>query len=329
MSVNHHKYTLVIVDEYSRMVENQNDVKVKQIRTDNGTEFKNSELERFYVEKGISQNLSSPYTPEQNGVAKRKNITLIEAVRTMLNGSDHLSRFDAKADDEYFLGYSFNSKAFRVFKTRRQQIEETYHVTFDEIPDVPQSHISNQASISSHHVPQDRWSKGQHIKLMNIIGDPVARMEAIRIFLAFATYMNFIVFQMDVKSAFLNGKIKEEVYVKQPPSFKSSEFPDYVCKLDKALYGLKQAHKACMMGELTYFLRLQIKQDDTEISICQEQYTRNLLKKYEISDCSLVKTPIVPPNNLGPDLAGKLVNETSYKGMIESLMYIIATRPDI
>ncbi|GKC44997.1 retrovirus-related pol polyprotein from transposon TNT 1-94 [Tanacetum coccineum] len=73
---------------------------------------------------------------------------------------------------------------------------------------------------------------------------PVARMEAIKIFLAFATYMNFIVFQMDVKSAHLNGKLKEEVYVKQPPGFKSSEFPNYVCKLDKALYGLKQAPRA-------------------------------------------------------------------------------------
>ncbi|GKB59194.1 uncharacterized mitochondrial protein-like protein [Tanacetum coccineum] len=71
-------------------------------------------------------------------------------------------------------------------------------------------------------------------------------MEAIRIFLAFATYMNFKVYQMDVKSAFLNGKLKEEVYVKQPPGFESSEFPDYVCKLDKALYGLKQAPKAWM-----------------------------------------------------------------------------------
>ncbi|GKE42771.1 retrovirus-related pol polyprotein from transposon TNT 1-94, partial [Tanacetum coccineum] len=197
---------------------------------------------------------------------------------------------------------------------------------------------------------------------------PVARMEAIGIFFSFATYMSFKVYQMDVKSAFLNGKLKEEVYVKQPPGFESSKFPDYVCKLDKALYGLKQAPKAwyetlstfliqnkftrgridnilfiykskgdvlliqvyvddiifgttsyklckqfeklmtkkfemSMIGELTYFLGLQIKQVDKGILICQEQYTRNLLKKYNIFDSSSVKTPMVPLNNLGPDLA--------------------------
>ncbi|GKE12938.1 retrovirus-related pol polyprotein from transposon TNT 1-94, partial [Tanacetum coccineum] len=187
---------------------------------------------------------------------------------------------------------------------------------------------------------------------------PIARMEAIKIFLAFATYMNFKVYQMDVKSVFLNGKLKEEVYVKQPHGFESSEFPNYVCKLDKALYGLKQAprawyetlstfliqnkftrgridntlfiykskgdvllvqvyvddiifgltsYKLCkefeklmtkkfemsMMGELTYFIGLQIKQDDKGISIFQEQYTRNLLKKYKIYDISSVKTPMI------------------------------------
>ncbi|GJY19882.1 retrovirus-related pol polyprotein from transposon TNT 1-94 [Tanacetum coccineum] len=69
-------------------------------------------------------------------------------------------------------------------------------------------------------------------------------MEAIMIFLSFATYMNFKVYQINVKSAFLNSKLKEEVYVKQPPGFESSEFPNYVCKLDKALYGLKKAPRA-------------------------------------------------------------------------------------
>ncbi|GJY28202.1 retrovirus-related pol polyprotein from transposon TNT 1-94 [Tanacetum coccineum] len=116
-------------------------------------------------------------------------------------------------------------------------------------------------------------------------------MEAIRIFLAFATYMNFKVFQMDVKSAFLNGKLKEEVYVKQPPGFESSEFPNY---------------------------------DDKGISICQEKYTRDLLK-YEIYYSSSVKTPMVPPKNLGLDLSGKPVNETLYRGTIGSLIYLKGT----
>nr|GEV71404.1 retrovirus-related Pol polyprotein from transposon TNT 1-94 [Tanacetum cinerariifolium] len=73
---------------------------------------------------------------------------------------------------------------------------------------------------------------------------PVTRMEAIRIFLAYATYMHFIVFQMDVKSVFLNGQLKEEVYMKQTHGFECSEFLDLFYKLDKAVYGLKQAHMA-------------------------------------------------------------------------------------
>ncbi|GKC81767.1 retrovirus-related pol polyprotein from transposon TNT 1-94 [Tanacetum coccineum] len=222
---------------------------------------------------------------------------------------------------------------------------------------------------------------------------PVARLEAIKIFLAFATYMNFSVYQMDVKSAFLNGKLKEEVYVKQPSGFESNEFPNHVCKLDKALYGLKQALRAwyetlstfltehkfvrgkidntlfvyktqtdvilvqiyvddiifgststklfkefskliiqryeiSMIGVLTYFLGFQIKQSERGISINQEKYVKDLLKKYDINGSS-VKTPMVPPNNLGTDLSGKVINETQYRGMIGSLMYLTASRPDI
>jgi hypothetical protein len=73
---------------------------------------------------------------------------------------------------------------------------------------------------------------------------PLARLESIRILLAYATYHGFKLYQMDVKSAFLNGPIKEEVYVEQPPGFEDSEYPNHVYKLSKALYGLKQALRA-------------------------------------------------------------------------------------
>ena len=73
---------------------------------------------------------------------------------------------------------------------------------------------------------------------------PVARMEAIRILIAFAAFMGFKLYQMDVKSAFLNGDLKEEVFFKQPPGFEDAELPNHVFRLNKALYGLKQAPRA-------------------------------------------------------------------------------------
>ncbi|GJU69138.1 retrovirus-related pol polyprotein from transposon TNT 1-94 [Tanacetum coccineum] len=225
-------------------------------------------------------------------------------------------------------------------------------------------------------------------------GDLRIILEAIRIFLAYVAYKGFMVYQMDVKSAFLNGKISEEVYVQQPPRFESSEFPNHVCKLDKALYGLKQALRAwyetlpkflthhkfvrgtidntlftyktksdviivqiyvddiifgstsdkmskefaklmtkkyeiSMMGELTYFLGIQIKQDFKGISICQEKYVKDLLKKFDLADSASVKCPMLPPNNLGPGDSGVSFNETVFRGMIGSLMYLTASRPDI
>ncbi|GJT98987.1 retrovirus-related pol polyprotein from transposon TNT 1-94 [Tanacetum coccineum] len=628
---------------FIKRVENQNDIKVKQLRTDNGTEFRNSILVNFCDEKEISQNFSSPYTPEQNGVVERKNRTLIEAARTMLSGSvfskqywteavatacytqnrstivkrhlktpyeifhkripninflyvfgcpvyihnhkDHLGKFDEKLmmviflDTYLFLRLSESStlednklkkpitsylmKALMLSNSQNLQLttstllkhkdihlmnifilitfsksdqndqfvqndeilnddhsEHSNHTNDEQIidnlpntkdiqisehlssPSVEDTSVQNTIPIPTPPLPipsmvtpapQDRWSQDKHIELVNIIGNPgagmltramakqlsaasaheclfvdflseeepkkvsealkhpgwvdamqdelnqfarnkvwtlvpapygktiigskwvfrnkrdetgiviknkarlvaqgynqqegidydetfapVARLEAIRIFLAFATYMNFIVYQMDVKSAFLNGKLKEEVYVKQPPGFESNEFPNHVCKLDKALYGLKQAPRAwyetlstfltehkfvrgkidntlfiyktqtdvilvqiyvddiifgstsiklckqfaklmtqryemSMMGVLTYFLGFQIRQSERGISINQEKYVKDLLKKYDINGSS-VKTPMVPPNNLGPDLSGKSVNETQYRG---------------
>ena len=84
---------------------------------------------------------------------------------------------------------------------------------------------------------------------------PVARIEAIRILIAFAAHMEFKLYQMDVKSAFLNGYLKEEVYVMQPPGFENNEFPNYVFKLHKALYGLKQALRAWYVRLSNFLLK--------------------------------------------------------------------------
>ncbi|KAJ9546865.1 hypothetical protein OSB04_019408 [Centaurea solstitialis] len=203
---------------------------------------------------------------------------------------------------------------------------------------------------------------------------PVARLEAIRLFLAYAAHMKFQVFQMDVKSEFLNGKLTEEVYVAQPPGFTDPKHPDHVYKLNKALYGLKQAPRACtlfvktykdhvflaqiyvddiifgstkaklckkfealmqaeykmsMMGELTYFLGLQVKQSEKGIFISQGKYVREMLAKFELTTCSEMKTPMAPPQKLDKDSNGKSVDVTLYRGMIGSLLYLTASRPDI
>ncbi|GJY71843.1 putative ribonuclease H-like domain-containing protein [Tanacetum coccineum] len=83
---------------------------------------------------------------------------------------------------------------------------------------------------------------------------PVARIEAIRLFLAYASFKDFMVYQMDVKSAFLYGKIEKEVYVCQPPGFEDSDFPDRVYKVEKALYRLHQAPRAWYETLSTYLL---------------------------------------------------------------------------
>ncbi|GJV04052.1 putative ribonuclease H-like domain-containing protein [Tanacetum coccineum] len=223
---------------------------------------------------------------------------------------------------------------------------------------------------------------------------PVARLEAIRIFLAFASYMGFIVYQMDVKSAFLYGKIDEEVYVSQPPGFLDPKYPEKVYKVVKALYGLHQAPRAwyatlstfllkngyrrgtidktlflkkdkhdiilvqvyvddiifgstkkswcdefealmksrfqmSSMGELTFFLGLQVKQKPNGIFISQDKYVAEILKKFDFASVKTASTPIETQKPLVKDEEASDVDVHLYRSMIGSLMYVTASRPDI
>ncbi|KAK8952168.1 hypothetical protein KSP39_PZI004103 [Platanthera zijinensis] len=572
------------------------------IRSDHGTEFDSLLMQEFYQSEGIRHTFSAPRTPQQNGVAERKNRTLIESATTLLtdahlplsfwveavntsnyvlnrslihklkgktpyellkgkkpkvdyfknfgcicyihnNDKKYIAKFQAKADEGVFLGYSMISKAYRVYNKTSLKIEESVHVSFDEtnmfykekntstiellqrgeisedeedtqhlgtqhlgenhleervvIPqeetttqvgeqstpsidlvttrDHPISQVignisagvqtRNQVNQNLMHTcflsqvepqsiqdaeqdphwiiamqeelhqfernkvwelvprPKDHSIVGTKWVFRNKLDDqgviirnkarlvaqgysqeegidydqtfaPVVRLEAIRIFLAYAAHKGFKIYQMDVKSVFLNGDIKEEVYVRQPPGFISSTYPDHVFKLHKALYGVKQAPRAwyetlaCFllkndfirgrvdqtlfirthkshtilvhiyvddiifgstdsnlckkfsklmhskfemssMGELSFFLGLQVKQHAKGIFISQTKYAKELVKKFGMSEASCMKTPMPTNAVLDADEHGKHVDQTTYRAMIGSLLYLTASRPDI
>ena len=595
---------LSIFENFCKRVQNEKGYTITSVRSDHGGEFDNDAFEIFCNNNGYDHNFSAPRTPQQNGVVERKNRTLQEMARTMLNENslpkyfwaeavntacyianrvfvakkkcktpyelwrgrvpnigyfkvfgckcfilntkDKLGKFDAKADIGIFLGYSSSSKAYRVFNKRTLVVEESIHVTFDESnsldkekgsvfhdvdSEIPlekltiqsdkeesgkeveieevheESHVEHQEEslqldISSDQPLPKEWrynpdhpkdliigdpSKGvtTRTSLRNICNNfafvsqmepknfkeaehddfwtlamqeelnqfernnvwdlvprpssqsvigtkwvfrnkrdengvivrnkarlvaqgfnqeegidyeetfaPVARLESIRMLLAFACHKGFTLFQMDVKSAFLNGYILEEVYVEQPPGFQNHKYPDHVFKLKKALYGLKQAPRAwydrlskflisndfsmgkadttlfikvkgddmiivqiyvddiifgatndllcedfaksmssefemSMMGELNFFLGLQIKQSKEGIFINQAKYVKEMLKKFEMEDAKPMNTPMSSSIKLDKDEHGVAVDTTKYRGMIGSLLYLTASRPDI
>nr|GFA50640.1 copia protein [Tanacetum cinerariifolium] len=135
----------------------------------------------------------------------------------------------------------------------------------------------------------------------------VARIESICLFLAYAAHKDFTVFQMDVKTAFLNGILKEEVYVGQPQSFVSKQYPDHVYALDKALYGLKQAPRA-WYDVLSQFL--------IESGFQKGSIDTTLFIKKK------VPTPMVEQAKLKLDLVGKPVDHTDYRSMIGLLIVV-------
>ncbi|KAK2380916.1 putative mitochondrial protein [Trifolium repens] len=223
---------------------------------------------------------------------------------------------------------------------------------------------------------------------------PVARLESIRLLLGVACILKFKLFQMDVKSAFLNGYLNEEVYVAQPKGFVDPNLPDHVYRLKKALYGLKQAPRAwyerltkfflqqgyrkgetdktlfvrqeegklmiaqiyvddivfggmtdalvkqfvhqmqsefemSLVGELTYFIGLQVKQMEDTIFISQSKYAKNIVKKFGMESATHKRTPAATHIKLTKHEKGVSVDQSLYRSIIGSLLYLTSSRPDI
>nr|GEV52316.1 retrovirus-related Pol polyprotein from transposon TNT 1-94 [Tanacetum cinerariifolium] len=457
-------------------IENLKDLRVKVISCDNKTEFKNRVMNQFCEMKGIKREFSVARTLEQNGVAKRKNRTLIEVAKTMitdskltitfwaevdntacyvqnrvlvikphnktpyelflskkptlsfmrpfrcpitiLNTIDHLVKFDGKANEGFFVGYSTNSKAFRVLNSRTRIVEENLHVKFSEnTPNITRSRpnwlfdidsltksmnykpiiVGNQSngsagkakvetvpdkdyillplwtldllfSSSSKDSPGDGFkpSGEEEKKDTKDLGNeeseaPITKEPRVNqekdsvnstnivnaVSLTINAASNELLLLMDVKSAFLYGKIDEEVYVCQPLRFEDPEFPNRVYKVEKALYGLHHAPRAwkemctefekmmhkkfqmSSMGDPTFFLGLQVTQKDDGIFISQDKCVDEILKKFGFSTVKTASTPMETSKPLMKDENAEDVDVHLYRSIISSLIYLTSSRPDI
>nr|GEV27356.1 retrovirus-related Pol polyprotein from transposon TNT 1-94 [Tanacetum cinerariifolium] len=383
-----------------------------------------------------------------------------------------------KGDQCILVGYSTQSKGYRVYNKRTRMIVESIHIHFDEIKKVSETSVANNTSglvrsnpsmnvqstsTQSTHINvhaeennNDRAEEGNNYKTMNLpilsvhrhkmllslphtalknikeaMADstwieamqeelyqfdrlqlvakgyaqeegiyfeesfaPVARLDAVRIFIAYAAHKSFLFFQMDMKTTFLNGPLKEEVYVAQPDGFVDPDHLEKVYQLRKALYGLKQAPRAwydelskfltskgftkgtidptlftirygedilpveiyvddiifcstnpkysthfeklmhnrfemSLMGEMKFFLVLQIHQSPSGIFVNQAKYTLEILHKHGIDKGQSIGTPMATKTKLDADLSGNPVDQTDYRSRIRSLMYLTSSRPDI
>ncbi|GJZ56555.1 putative ribonuclease H-like domain-containing protein [Tanacetum coccineum] len=397
-------YCLVVTDDYSRFtwvfflatkdetsgilksfisgLENLVDHKVKVIRCDNGTEFKNREMNQFCEMKDMQYNISR--TPQQNGVAKRRNMILIEAARSMLADSnkddnvnntnnvnvastnevnavggktsielpddpnmpalEDISIFDLSKDNEdvgakadmnnldttiqvshipttrihkdhplnQVIGYLQSATQIRNMtknleehgfvstiqqRTNHKDPQNCLFACFlsqkepkKTLVDLPNGKraigtkwvfrnkkdekgivIRNKARLVAQGYKQE-----ERINYDEVFA-PVARIEAIRLFLAYASFKDFMVYQMDVKSDFLYEKIVEEVYVCQPPRFEDPDFPDRVYKVKKALYGLHQAPRAWYETLSTYLLYNEFERGKIDKILFIKRYKDDIL----------------------------------------------------
>nr|GEY54278.1 hypothetical protein [Tanacetum cinerariifolium] len=438
-SINGKKYILVIVDDYSRytwtlflhskdetpevlkefltMIQRNLQAPVIIVRTDRGTEFLNKIHNAFFKEEGIEHQTSTARTPEQNGIVKRRNRTLVEATRTMLSASklplffwaeaiatacytqnrsiiipthdkttyhifndrkpsikhlhifgcicyitrdgENLDKMKEKGESVYSGGILYSVKGISCSNPKDTQPTTNIQPTSapstptyvhaeennddqaeeDHLPDdeftnpfcAPAHEVAEYSSynignsnVPTFNQPQEAMADSAWIEAMQeelhqfdrlqdkdqtIIRNkarlaakgyaqekgidiedsfaPVARLEVVRIFIAYATHKSFPIYQMDIKTAFLNGPLKEEVYVAQPDGFVDPDHPEKVYRLRKALYGLKQAPRA-WYDELLKFLTsksftkgLQIHQSPSGIFINQAKYTLEILHKHD------------------------------------------------
>ncbi|GJS74217.1 putative ribonuclease H-like domain-containing protein [Tanacetum coccineum] len=394
-----------ILKTFITEIENQLDHKVKVIRCDNRTELKNSVMNQFCEIKGIKREFNVVRTPQQNGVAERRNRTLIEAARTMvliikphnkspyelihgrtpliafikpfgcpitiLNTKDHLGKFDGKADEGFFL----LGQAEKKTEPEQEYILIPFCTTDSLISQGPKDSKEDSGmkptevdvSGASDKDGEDdqatrkpmvitinkakenklqRLLKSAYLpKVWTLVNLPngkraigtqwvfrnkkdergiVVRNKARLVAQGYTQEEGIDYDEMDVKSAFLYGTIDEEVYV-DDIIFGSTK--KSLCDEFEGL--MHKRFQMSSMGELTFFLGLQVQQKKDGIFINQDKYVADILKKFDFATIKTASTPMEPTKALIKDEEADSVDVHLYRSMIGSLLYLTASRPDI
>ncbi|GJR15688.1 retrovirus-related pol polyprotein from transposon TNT 1-94 [Tanacetum coccineum] len=417
-------YTLVIVDDYSRYtwprflknkteayeqfeifskkIQNQLGCSIVSIRTDHSREFDNEvQFGEFCNANGYSQN-SKAYI-----ILNKHTMKIEESLNVTFDETPPPSKTSPLVDDDL-------DKEEKIKVTEKKNLEndiEDETLEIDEVVNIKESRISTiELKNVNEALTNKSWIIAMQEKLNQFVANDVwelvpkpKNMTIIETKWVFRNKLdkNGVVsrnkarlFQMDIKSAFLNSLINKEVYVAQPPGFTDFEKPDHVYKLKKALYGLKQAPKAwydrlkaflikheykigmvdnilftkkkssnliivqmyvddiifgstcqdmydefakimhdefemSMMGELNFFLGLQIKQMKDGIFFNQSKYIKEMLKKFGLKDSKPMKTLMSSDTKLTKDEECESVDSTKYRGMICSLLHLTGSRHDI
>ncbi|RVW87111.1 Retrovirus-related Pol polyprotein from transposon TNT 1-94 [Vitis vinifera] len=334
----------------SNMVENQSSCRMQKIRSDNGKEYTNEIFDKFCEEAGIEHQLTTPYSPQQNGVS---NSSKAYRIFQPQNGKILVSR-DVKFMED---------RQWNWEESIKMQLPEPAEFEEAEKDDKWIEAMKEELRMIEKNDTWELVDRPQHRKVIGVKWVYRTKLNAdgsvnkYKARLVVKGTKGWKTYQLDVKSAFLNGYLQEEIYVEQPEGFQVKGQEEKVYLLKKALYGLKQAPRAWYsridehlqslgfvkspseatlyvkgtdanlivvsvyvddllvtdLGLMSYFLGMEVKQDHDGVFISQKKYAKEILNKFHMEDCKRTSTPMNQKEKFSKDDGAEKVDESQYR----------------
>ncbi|KAE8665032.1 hypothetical protein F3Y22_tig00112699pilonHSYRG00066 [Hibiscus syriacus] len=288
--------------KFKAWVENQSGCKIQVIRSDNGKEYTSEQFNMFYKDAGIEHQLTAPYTPQQNGVSERNNITLMEMVRCTLHEKGLPKKFWAEAakpedfyiakDDPRWISAIEEELHGSINKHKARLVVKGFAQVFGEEIYVEQ--------------PEGFVVDGEENKVYLLKKALYGLKQAPR---AWYTRIDEHLLSLGFEKGPITGN--NDVFVR---NFKEE---------------MMKVFEMIDLRIMAYFLRMEVRQDHQGVFICQRKYTKEILKKFHMENCKSVSTPMNQKERLCKEDGGKKVEEVVYRSLIGCLMYLTTIRPDI